>query len=38
LAIRDIRAYAFYLDGEVSYYLDSSDLEVDAIVEMADGR
>lgn len=38
LAIRDIRAYAFYLDGNVFYYQDSTNLEIDAIVELSDGR
>jgi uncharacterized protein len=35
MVIRDIRVYAQALDGKVGYYQDSSDLEVDAIVETA---
>jgi uncharacterized protein len=38
LAIRDLRVYAASQGGEVFYYRDSSGLEVDAIIEMADGR
>ncbi len=33
LVIRDLRIYAQAIDGEVQYYQDSSDLEVDAIVQ-----
>jgi uncharacterized protein len=36
MAIRDLRVYAQALDGEVEYYQDSSDLEVDAIVQTGD--
>jgi hypothetical protein len=35
MAIRDLRVYAQALDGEVAYYQDNSDLEVDAIVQTA---
>ena len=37
LAIRDLRAYAESLDGKVYHYRDKSGLEVDAIVQLADG-
>ncbi len=33
MVIRDLRIYAQAIDGEVMYYQDSSDLEVDAIVQ-----
>jgi predicted AAA+ superfamily ATPase len=38
LALRDIRVYADLLGGKVSFYKDSSNLEIDAIVELRDGR
>ncbi|MDR0854678.1 MAG: DUF4143 domain-containing protein [Clostridiales Family XIII bacterium] len=38
LAIRDLRIYASMIGGEVFYYRDSSGLEVDAIVQLRDGR
>ena len=38
LCIRDLRIYAQALDGNVYHYRDSSDLEVDAIVELRSGR
>lgn len=38
LAVRDLRVYAQAADGRVLHYRDSDDLEVDAIVEAADGR
>lgn len=38
LVVRDLRIYAELLDGEVLHYRDSNGLEVDAIVELDDGR
>jgi predicted AAA+ superfamily ATPase len=38
LAIRDLRVYAQPLGGSVYHYRDDSGLEVDAIVELGDGR
>lgn len=38
LAVRDLRIYSQLLGGEVSHYRDESDLEVDAIVTLRDGR
>jgi hypothetical protein len=38
LVIRDLRIYAQAADGKVLHYVDSDDLEVDAIVETRDGR
>jgi predicted AAA+ superfamily ATPase len=38
LALRDLRIYADVIDGKVYYFRDSSGLEVDAIVELADER
>ena len=38
LVVRDLRVYAQALDAQVLHYKDSSDLEVDAIIECADGR
>lgn len=38
LAIRDLRIYAESIDGSVYHYRDSSGLEVDAIVQLKDGR
>lgn len=38
LVVRDLRIYAQALDGQVLHYRDNTDLEVDAIVELANGR
>ena len=38
LVIRDLRVYAQACDAEVLHYKDNTDLEVDAVVEVADGR
>lgn len=38
LAVRDLRIYAQHIEGSVLQYRDSTGLEVDAIVETADGR
>jgi predicted AAA+ superfamily ATPase len=38
LVIRDLRAYGQAADARVLQYRDSNDLEIDAIVEAADGR
>jgi len=38
LVIRDLRIYAQAAGGSVYHYRDSSELEADAIVELADGR
>lgn len=38
LAIRDLRIYSEIHRGNVYHYRDSSDLEVDAIIEFRDGR
>ncbi len=38
LCIRDLRVYAQSLDGSVFHYRDEVGLEVDAIVELRDGR
>jgi uncharacterized protein len=38
LCIRDLRVYAQHLDGSVYHYRDEVGLEVDAIVELDDGR
>ncbi len=38
VAVHDLRIYAEALGGSVSYYLDTDDDEVDAIVEMPGGR
>lgn len=38
LCIRDLRNYASALDGDVFYYLDSSNLEVDAIIHLNNGK
>jgi predicted AAA+ superfamily ATPase len=38
LVIRDLRVYAQAVDARVLQYRDSGNLEVDAIVEVADGR
>jgi uncharacterized protein len=37
LVVRDLRVYAGALDARVLHYKDNTDLEVDAIVEAADG-
>ena len=38
LCIRDLRIYAESLDGHVYHYRDKSGLEIDCIIELADGR
>jgi uncharacterized protein len=38
LVVRDLRIYAQPMDAQVLHYKDGTDLEVDAIVECADGR
>jgi predicted AAA+ superfamily ATPase len=38
LVVRDLRVYAGHLDGRVLGYRDNTGLEVDVIVETADGR
>jgi predicted AAA+ superfamily ATPase len=38
LCIRDLRIYAESIDGSVYHYRDKSGLEIDAIIELADGR
>ncbi|MDP2959341.1 MAG: DUF4143 domain-containing protein [Longimicrobiales bacterium] len=38
LVIRDLRVYAQASDAQVLHYKDNTDLEVDAIIEAADGR
>jgi predicted AAA+ superfamily ATPase len=38
LCIRDLRVYAESIDGSVYHYRDKSGLEIDAIVQLADGR
>lgn len=38
LVVRDLRVYAQASDAQVLHYKDNTDLEVDAIVETADGR
>ncbi|GHU64978.1 ATPase AAA [Clostridia bacterium] len=38
LCIRDLRIYAESIDGNVYHYRDKSGLEIDAIVQLADGR
>jgi uncharacterized protein len=38
LVVRDLRIYAQAVDAQVLHYKDGTDLEVDAIVECADGR
>jgi predicted AAA+ superfamily ATPase len=38
LWIRDLRIYAESIDGNVYHYRDKSGLEIDAIVQLADGR
>lgn len=38
LCIRDLRVYAQATDGNVYYYRDNTDLEIDAIIYLRDGR
>jgi hypothetical protein len=38
LVIRDLRIYAQAMDAQILHYKDNTELEVDAIVESADGR
>ena len=38
LCIRDLTVYAMALGGKISYYRDRSDLEVDAVLHLDDGR
>ena len=38
LCIRDLRVYAQAIDGQVFHYRNRNDLEVDAIVQLYDGR
>jgi predicted AAA+ superfamily ATPase len=38
LCIRDLRIYAESIDGNVYHYRDKSGLEIDAIVQLTDGR
>lgn len=38
LAVRDLRVYAQPLRGRVSHYRDNEKLEIDAVVELPDGR
>lgn len=38
LCIRDLRIYSQPMEGRVYHYHDNSDLEVDAIIELDDGR
>ena len=38
LVIRDLRAYATPLGGQVLHYRDKSGLEADAIIHLSDGR
>ena len=38
LCIRDLRIYAESIDGSVYHYRDKSGLEIDAIIQLADGR
>jgi len=38
LCVRDLRVYAQSIDGKVFHYRDRYDLEVDAIVQLYDGR
>jgi predicted AAA+ superfamily ATPase len=38
LCIRDLRVYAESFDGHVYHYRDKSGLEVDSIIQLADGR
>ncbi|MCA1789491.1 MAG: DUF4143 domain-containing protein [Thioalkalivibrio sp.] len=38
LAVRDLRVYAQAADAQVLHYKDNTDLEIDAVVETAEGR
>ena len=38
LVVRDLRVYAQVVDAEVSQYRDNTGLEVDAVIQCADGR
>jgi predicted AAA+ superfamily ATPase len=38
LCIRDLRIYAESVDGSVYHYRDKNGLEIDAVIELADGR
>jgi uncharacterized protein len=38
LVVRDLRVYAQPLDGQVLHYRDNYGIEVDAVVQLADGR
>ena len=38
LCIRDLRIYAESIDGSVYHYRDKSGLEIDAVIQLADGR
>ena len=38
LCVRDIRVYADPIGGKVMHYHDTTDLEVDIIIELPDGR
>lgn len=38
VCIRDLRSYSQPLDGKVSHYHDNSDLEVDAIISLKNGK
>jgi hypothetical protein len=38
LVIKELRIYADLLDGNVYFYKDTTGLEIDAIVELRDGR
>ncbi|MDR3214675.1 MAG: DUF4143 domain-containing protein [Bacilli bacterium] len=38
LCIRDLRIYADSIDGAVYHYRDKNNLEIDAIIQLADGR
>jgi predicted AAA+ superfamily ATPase len=38
LCIRDLRVYAESIDGNVYHYRDKSGLEIDAVIQLSDGR
>ena len=38
LCVRDLRIYAQRIDGEIFHYRDKTDLEIDAIISLRDGR
>jgi predicted AAA+ superfamily ATPase len=38
LCIRDLRVYAESIDGHVYHYRDKSGLEIDSVIQLADGR